>query len=316
MNKEKLKLCECGCGGEVTKPGNRFISGHNRRGVKLDDDLKKRIGESESRFYEENSVSDETREKLRIAGLGRKVSEETREKLRIAKLGKKASDEARENMRIAQLGHKVSDEARENMGIAKLGNKNALGHEVSEEAREKIRTAHLGRKHTDEACENMRIAQLGHEVSEKTREKISVGNLGKKISDEAREKTRIGNLGNTNGLGYKHTYEARILMSCIKLGISRDEWDGFGSVYCELWCEELREYIRDKYNRICFICGKTEEENGVKLSVHHIDYNKDCGCDGTECRLVPLCISCHGKTTSGDREMWEDLIMNMLEEIE
>ena len=42
----------------------------------------------------------------------------------------------------------------------------------------------------------------------------------------------------------------------------------------------------------------------------------DCGCDGTECRLVPLCKSCHSKTTSGDREMWEELIMDMLEKCE
>ena len=105
-------------------------------------------------------------------------------------------------------------------------------------------------------------------------------------------------------------------MSCAKLGITRDEWDGFGSIYCDLWCEELREYIRNKYNRQCFICNKTEGENGQKLGVHHIDYNKNCGCDGTDCRLVPLCKSCHGKTTSGDREMWEKLIMDMLEDDE
>ena len=108
--------------------------------------------------------------------------------------------------------------------------------------------------------------------------------------------------------------EERILQSCRALNISREEWDGFGSVYCELWCEELREYIRDKYNRICYICGKTEEENGRKLDVHHVDYNKDCGCDDTECILVPLCKKCHGKTTFGDREMWEDIIIKMLED--
>lgn len=107
--------------------------------------------------------------------------------------------------------------------------------------------------------------------------------------------------------------EERILQSCRLLGIAREEWDGFRSTYCELWCEELREHIRNKYSRVCFICGGTEEENGQKHSVHHVNYNKDCGCDGSECHLVPLCKRCHGNTTFGDRKMWEDLIMDMLE---
>ena len=106
-----------------------------------------------------------------------------------------------------------------------------------------------------------------------------------------------------------------IKMSCIQLGITREEWDGFKKSYCDQWTEELREHIRDKYDRKCFICGMTEEDNGVKLSVHHVDYNKQCGCDGTECRLVPLCIKCHSHTTFGDREMWEEKIMCMIEEM-
>ena len=132
-------------------------------------------------------------------------------------------------------------------------------------------------------------------------------NKNRSPSDETRIKQKLTAIKNWEDP------ERHIKMSCRLLGITRDDWDGFGSVYCELWCEELREHIRDKYNRICFICDKTEEENGQKLDVHHVDYNKDCDCDGTECRLVPLCKSCHGKTTAGDREMWEDLIMDMLE---
>ena len=111
--------------------------------------------------------------------------------------------------------------------------------------------------------------------------------------------------------------EQRILASCRMLCISREEWDGFGSLYCELWCEELREHIRNKYNRTCFICSMTEKESleewGEKLSVHHVDYNKQCDCDGNECILVPLCKKCHSKTTFGNREYYEKLIMEKLE---
>jgi len=37
---EELSLCECGCGERVTKPGNRFIWGHSRRGKHHTDEAK------------------------------------------------------------------------------------------------------------------------------------------------------------------------------------------------------------------------------------------------------------------------------------
>lgn len=123
------------------------------------------------------------------------------------------------------------------------------------------------------------------------------------------------------GRKYWSDIENRINMSCIRLCIKREEWDGFKKAYCDLWTEELREHIREKYDRKCFICGLPEFENKfkngkqVKLSVHHVDYNKQCDCDGTECRLVPLCIEHHGQTTSGDREMWEEIITDMIDNL-
>ena len=130
--------------------------------------------------------------------------------------------------------------------------------------------------------------------------------FGEKLTDDTKQLIR------EKAIKHWDNPEVRILQSCRMLGIKREEWDGFKSVYCDLWCEELREYIRNKHDRICFICGKTEDENGEKLSVHHTDYNKDCGCDGSECILVPLCRKCHAYTTFGDRDMWENLIIDML----
>ena len=65
--------------------------------------------------------------------------------------------------------------------------------------------------------------------------------------------------------------------------------------YCEKFDNACRERIRNKYNRVCFYCGKDEYTNNAKLSVHHLDMNKDQGCNGHEWRLVPLCRTCHGK---------------------
>lgn len=85
-------------------------------------------------------------------------------------------------------------------------------------------------------------------------------------------------------------------------------WNGGSSnAYCELWNEKLRENIRDKYGRVCFICGKTEEDNCAKLSVHHTNSGKQCLC-AYQCELVPLCKSCHAKTNY-DRYYWFSLIM-------
>ena len=82
--------------------------------------------------------------------------------------------------------------------------------------------------------------------------------------------------------------------------------------YCSKFNNEFKEYIRDKFGRVCFLCPKTEEENGQRLSVHHVNYNKDCGCDGDEtCQFVPLCIGCNAKVNF-NREMWEKKIKDMM----
>ena len=81
--------------------------------------------------------------------------------------------------------------------------------------------------------------------------------------------------------------------------------------YCVKWTEELREEIRDEFDRKCFICGKSEEENGRKLSVHHTNYDRNCMCGNAECRFVPLCASCHGKTNY-NRFYWYSLIIGRL----
>lgn len=81
--------------------------------------------------------------------------------------------------------------------------------------------------------------------------------------------------------------------------------------YCQKFNKKKKEEIRDKYDRKCIICGKTEEESGRKLSVHHVDYNKQQGCENHKWVLVPLCIECHTKTNH-NRTFWEYNIKWML----
>lgn len=64
--------------------------------------------------------------------------------------------------------------------------------------------------------------------------------------------------------------------------------------YCPRFTKALKEEIRDKFNRRCFLSGT--EENGRKLSVHHCDYLKSQGCQGQRWSLLPLEQRWHTKT--------------------
>ena len=107
--------------------------------------------------------------------------------------------------------------------------------------------------------------------------------------------------------------QLRINQSAAWQGIMVEDWKEFISVkpYCEKFNYTFKEKIRNKFDRECFICGKDEENNGMKLDVHHVNYDKDCLCNDKKCEFVPLCRSCHAKT-NGDREMWRRMIMNAL----
>lgn len=62
---------------------------------------------------------------------------------------------------------------------------------------------------------------------------------------------------------------------------------------------QLKDYIRDRDNGVCQLCGE-REKSGQKLSTHHIDYDKK-NCEPNN--FVSLCRSCHGKMHF-NREYW------------
>jgi len=74
--------------------------------------------------------------------------------------------------------------------------------------------------------------------------------------------------------------------------------------YCTLFNEPLKEVVRNYFNNRCFECNKSKEENNRALDIHHINYQKQCGCDNSRfCIYIPLCRSCHMKT-NGNRYYW------------
>lgn len=118
--------------------------------------------------------------------------------------------------------------------------------------------------------------------------------------------------GHSAMLGRHHTEESKHQISESRIGkcVGEDNHNYTGGrhdSYCNLWTEPLRESIRESFGRVCFLCGKTEEENNRKLDVHHTNSGKMCMCS-YDCQLVPLCRSCHTKTIH-DRFYWYSVIM-------
>jgi hypothetical protein len=105
-------------------------------------------------------------------------------------------------------------------------------------------------------------------------------------------------------------------------GEDNPNWKGGISFepYCHKFNKKFKNYIRAKFGNVCYLCGKTVEENGENLSIHHVNYNKACGCantkedrktDNNECQFVPLCRSCNSKMNK-NRDYWENHIKNKM----
>lgn len=96
-------------------------------------------------------LSEEAKEKKRLALIGRPRSEETKQKLRLANLGKKHTEESRRKMSEAQRKKTVSAEVREKISKAHKGKKLSLEtrRKISEVA--KGRKTFLGKTHSKEA---------------------------------------------------------------------------------------------------------------------------------------------------------------------
>lgn len=179
--------------------------------------------------------------------------------------------------------------------------------------------SHLGRVFPTEVIEKIRKSNEGRVVSEETKRKLHDSHLGISPTSETREKLRRAHLGEKSYWFGKHfSEETRKKQSKMARERLRDpsnhpNWQGGKSFepYCIKFNERIKEECRNKYGRRCFLCNKFENENQRKLSVHHVDYNRNQGCDDVEWRLVPLCDSCHAKTNR-NREYYEDLIVNKL----
>jgi len=75
---------------------------------------------------------------------------------------------------------------------------------------------------------------------------------------------------------------------------------------------QIKESIRERDLFSCQLCGMSQEDNKVSLSVHHINYKRE---ECTEDNLISLCSKngCHPKTNA-NREYWEQYFQTLMTE--
>lgn len=166
--------------------------------------------------------TEETKRKIGDANRGRKlppISEETRQRLSKAGMGRDVSKETRQRISKTLIGHSVSEEAR-----CKISKANT-GRVFSEEYKRRMSEILTGRVFSEEhRCNISEAAKNRPPMSKETKQKIREANLGKKHSDETRRKmseARRGEDGHNAKLTSREVLEIRQLYKTTQ--ISRKE---------------------------------------------------------------------------------------------
>lgn len=142
--------------------------------------------------------------------LGRKHTEETNRinseyhKGRAPRKGAILTEETKEKIRKANIGKKQSKET-----IDKR-RKHLIGRPVSEETRRKISESNKGKPVSYETRLKMSESQRGKPCSEKTRELLYSYSKGRVVSDETRKKMSIALKGHKGRIGVHQTKETKL----------------------------------------------------------------------------------------------------------
>lgn len=148
----------------------------------------------------------------------------------------------------------------------------------------------------------------GKHHSEETKERLRESNSGEKnawwgrpLSKEHREKIRVANMG------HPVSQESRVKMSRAKLGERCHCWrGGTRKPYGKEFNTKLKESIRKRDDYLCQRCYLTAR--GHCHHVHHIDFDNT---NNNQKNLITLCLSCHSKTTIGNRDYWVEFYQSL-----
>jgi hypothetical protein len=240
----------------------------------------------------------EARKKIGDIHRGKPKSEEHKRKIALAHKGIKASEETKKKLSEIRKGRKLSEEHKKKLGESHIGSHR------SEETKLKMSLAAKGKIFTEEHRQNLSKAQKGNPLrvgvpkSEEFKEKLSKILTGKERTPEHCKRISEAKKGvpNPNNAGEKNPMW--------KGGISFEP-------YCPKFTRAFKERVRAYFDYICPEC--LTPQNGTKLHVHHVNFDKMTCCNDAIPLFVPLCQSCHSKTKF-NREYWEQYFTDMIEQ--
>ena len=149
--------------------------------------------------------SEATKEKIRLANIGKKISaetcaklskshmgirqtEETKAKISLAHKGKPKSEKHRHNMSLARMGKPMPEANKKKMSLRLMGNKYKLGQKSSDKTRKLQSEAMLRYYKSPAGIENIRIMKL------EAQERFEKQHAEEKRIEDAKYRDKNGNL--------------------------------------------------------------------------------------------------------------------------
>jgi hypothetical protein len=194
------------------------------------------------------------------------------------------------------------------------GNTIWKGRHHSDKSKKKISNARKGMHFSDEHRRAIRAARIGKPISKDHRMKLLEANTGRHPSKDTKQKISEALKGQP--FSEERCRNISKALKGVYTGERHPLWKGGVSFepYCPKFNHEFKERVRAFWGYECGNCGKTQEENGRKLAVHHVNYRKDACCnEEVAWQFVPLCISCHTHTNH-HREEWEKKLSQIIED--
>jgi hypothetical protein len=168
---------------------------------------------------------------------------------------------------------------------------------ISESLKKSLSSLEVRKKMSDIAKKTLSDPKIRKKYSDVQKKRCEDPGVRKKLSD--RLKNRI------------FTESHRKKLGDAQRGDKNRQWNGGSSFepYCPKFNKEFKERVRSFFNHTCVECG--DPETVRKLSIHHVNFNKESCCDPSIPLFVPLCDHCHGKTNK-NRIFWEYWFTEMI----